>query len=64
MKFQIEITEEDAAALFANNWGTKSGKTVAEILQRLAAEKAADFRTRFPHAQEQALADFRAEIRK
>ncbi len=60
MKIEIEITEESAALLYANNWGDKNGKTVAEILQGLAEDDANDYRRKFPHAVERAVTDFRS----
>jgi len=60
MKIEIEITEETAALLFANNWGAKGGKTVAQIVQGLAEDGANEYRRNFPRAVERAVTDFRS----
>ena len=60
MKVQIEISEETAALLFANNWVEKGGVSVEQIVTRLAEDEANDYRRHFPAAVAQAVADFRA----
>lgn len=50
MKIEIEITDEDAACIWTNNWGEKDGKSVKAIIQDLIAFEANDFRRKFPNS--------------
>lgn len=59
MKIEIEIDEETAAHLFANNWGERGGQNVTEIIADIVADKAAEHRNHFPNSTERALEDFR-----
>ena len=50
MKIEIEITEEDAACIWTNNWGEKNGRSVKDIVQDLVIIKANDYRRNFPNS--------------
>jgi hypothetical protein len=59
MKIEIEITEEDAACIWTNNWGEKNGRSVKDIVQELVTIEANDFRRNFPHSVESVVGLFR-----
>lgn len=62
VKIQIEITEEVAALVFANNWGSKGGKSLAEIVRGLVESSASEYRAAFPGSVSHAVADYRESL--
>lgn len=59
MKIEIEITEEDAACIWTNNWGEKNGRSVTDIVRELVTIEANDYRRNFPNSVESAVDLFR-----
>ena len=59
MKIEIEITEEEAACIWTNNWGEKNGRSVQDIVQDLVKIEANDFRRSFPNSVESSISLFR-----
>lgn len=61
MKIEIEISEDDAACLWANaTWAGRTPHTVRDILTAKAAEMAEEFRSAFPHEATRAVDAFRS----
>jgi hypothetical protein len=58
MKIEIELTEEDAACIWTNNWGEKNRRSVKDIVQELVTIEANDFRRNFPTSVESAVRMF------
>ena len=50
MKIEIEITEEEAACLWSNNWGEKTNRPVADIVRDLVQIEVNEFRRHFPNS--------------
>ena len=61
MKIEIELSEEDAALLWWNQWGERTpGVTVEECVKSIAEESAARLLRAFPNEAAAALEAFRA----
>ena len=59
MKIEIEITEEEAACIWTNNWGEKNGRSVQDIVQDLVKMEANYFCRNFPNSVESSISLFR-----
>lgn len=57
MKLTIEITEEDAACIWANH----HSRPVAEIVEGILKSEAAKYRQAYPGAVSKAVADFKTK---
>lgn len=59
MKIEIEITEEEAAALWSNNWGEKTNRPIAEIVRDLVQIEVNEFCRHFPNSLPESVQAFR-----
>ena len=59
MKIEIEISEEDAACIWADNWGEKTGESLEEIVRQVLVCEANGFRLNFPESVKKAAEQFR-----
>jgi hypothetical protein len=60
MKITLDISDEIAACLFADNWGVKGDRTITQIVHDLANRSAKSYARTFPKALESAMAEFQA----
>ena len=59
MKIEIEISEETAACIWADEWGEKTGQSVAFYLKNLVESQADQYRKMFPNDVATAVERFR-----
>jgi hypothetical protein len=59
MKIEIEISEETAACLWADEWGEKTGQSVAFYVKNLVESQADQYRRMFPNEVAAAVLRFR-----
>ena len=59
MKIEIEISEETAACIWANEWGEKTGQSVAFYVKNLVESEADQYRKMFPNDVAAAVLRFR-----
>lgn len=59
MKIEIEITEEEAACVWSNNYGDRVNRPIATIARQLLIDEANEFHVLFPHNVESAVKLFR-----
>jgi hypothetical protein len=59
MKIEIEISEETAACLWADEWGEKTGHSVAFYVKNLVEFQADQYRRMFPNDVAAAVLRFR-----
>ena len=59
MKIEIEISEETAACIWANEWGEKTGQSIAFYVKNLVELEAYQYRKMFPNDVAAAVLRFR-----
>lgn len=59
MKIEIEISEETAACIWANEWGEKTGQSVAFYVKNIVELEADQYRKMFPNDVAAAVLRFR-----
>jgi hypothetical protein len=59
VKIEIEISEETAACLWADEWGEKTGQSVAFYVKNLVEYQADQYRRMFPNDVAAAVLRFR-----
>lgn len=59
MKIEIEISEETAACLWADEWGEKTGQPIAFYVKNIVEVQANEYRKMFPNDVASAVERFR-----
>lgn len=62
MTITVEISEEIAAAVFANAWGRKGGRTLPQIVEGIIVDEANGWRRQFEGGLTYAVAELRRHL--